>query len=443
MDRSSGRLSRCREMNIKRNIHYDLLPSQKCFHKSSARFKGFSGPIGSGKSQALCHEAIRLSYENPGRHGLIGAPTFPMLRDATQRTLFELLELNNLPFEFNKAENCIIMRDTGSKIVFRSVDDFERLRGTNLAWFGVDELTYCPEEAWLRLEGRLRDPGAKRLCGFAVWTPKGFDWVYERFLAKPVLGYETVLAQPMENRHLLEQIPDFYERLKHSYDARFFQQEVLGQYLSISAGQAYYNFDRSMTVRNCKIDPNRSLFWALDFNVDPMSSIVAQVYGDSVNVVDEISLARATTWDACEEFLSRYPNSHGLTVYGDASGNSMKTTGPRDGEAISKFFRMRNIQRVKVELPPQNPAVRERVVLMNTKLLDAAGERRLFVDPRCVELIKDLEQVCLLEGTMIIDKGKDPKRTHMSDALGYLVWQVLGNQDRGTVGLQNRRLPGF
>jgi len=366
-----------------------------------------------------------------------------MLRDATQRTLFELLELNNLPFEFNKAENCIIMRDTGSKIVFRSVDDFERLRGTNLAWFGVDELTYCPEEAWLRLEGRLRDPGAKRLCGFAVWTPKGFDWVYERFLAKPVSGYETVLAQPMENRHLLEQIPDFYERLKHSYDARFFQQEVLGQYLSISAGQAYYNFDRSMTVRNCKIDPNRSLFWALDFNVDPMSSIVAQVYGDSVNVVDEISLARATTWDACEEFLSRYPNSHGLTVYGDASGNSMKTTGPRDGEAISKFFRMRNIQRVKVELPPQNPAVRERVVLMNTKLLDAAGERRLFVDPRCVELIKDLEQVCLLEGTMIIDKGKDPKRTHMSDALGYLVWQVLGNQDRGTVGLQNRRLPGF
>ena len=443
MDRPSKRQSRFGSLKIRRDIKYDALPSQRRFHQSTARFKGFSGPIGSGKSQALCHEAIRLSYENPGRQGLIGAPTFPMLRDATQRTVFELLEENHLPFDFNKAENCVTMRDTGSRIVFRSVDDFERLRGTNLAWFGVDELTYCPEQAWLRLEGRLRDPKARKLCGFAVWTPKGFDWVYDRFLANPIEGYETVLARPMENRHLLEQIPDFYERLKHSYDSRFFEQEVLGQYLSISAGQAYYNFDRASTVRRCQIDPARPIFWALDFNVDPMSSIVAQVYGDSVNVIDEISLSRATTWDACEEFLRRYPNCHGLTVYGDASGNSMKTTGPRDGEAISKFFRMRNIERVRVELPPQNPAVRERVVLMNTKLLDAAGDRKLFVDPICSELIKDLEQVCLLEGTMIIDKGKDSKRTHMSDALGYLVWQVLGNQDRGTVGLQNRRLPGF
>jgi hypothetical protein len=46
------------------------------FHESNARFKGFSGPIGSGKSQALCQEAIKLSYLNPGRTGLVGAPTY-------------------------------------------------------------------------------------------------------------------------------------------------------------------------------------------------------------------------------------------------------------------------------------------------------------------------------------------------------------------------------
>ncbi len=59
-----------------REIDYSPLPSQRRFHSSTARFKGFSGPIGSGKSQALCHEAIRLSYLNPGRQGLIGAPTY-------------------------------------------------------------------------------------------------------------------------------------------------------------------------------------------------------------------------------------------------------------------------------------------------------------------------------------------------------------------------------
>ena len=61
-----------------REITYEPLPSQRLFHQSDARFKGFSGPIGSGKSQALCQEAIRLSYLNPGRMGLLGAPTYPL-----------------------------------------------------------------------------------------------------------------------------------------------------------------------------------------------------------------------------------------------------------------------------------------------------------------------------------------------------------------------------
>jgi len=61
-----------------RKIDYQPLPSQQKFHDSPARFKGFSGPIGSGKSQALCQEAIRLSYLNPGRQGLIGAPTYEL-----------------------------------------------------------------------------------------------------------------------------------------------------------------------------------------------------------------------------------------------------------------------------------------------------------------------------------------------------------------------------
>jgi len=218
-----------------REIEYRPLQSQQKFHDSEARFKGFSGPIGSGKSAALCHEAIRLTYMNPGRTGLIGAPTYPMLRDTTQAALMEVLAVNRIPHEWNRGENVLVLGDTRSRILFRAVEEFERLRGSNLAWFGVDELTYTQEDAWLRLEGRLRDPKANRLCGFAVWTPKGFDWVYERFIANPVEGYETVMAEPFENRFLLDRIPDYYERLKSSYDARFYEQEALGKYTSVWA----------------------------------------------------------------------------------------------------------------------------------------------------------------------------------------------------------------
>ena len=199
-----------------RGVGYDPLPSQVAFHASDARIKGFSGPIGSGKSAALCHEAIKLAYANPGRSGLIGAPTYPMLKDATQQALFDILDSNRLPYDFNKAENVLKMQENGSRILFRALDEFERLRGTNLAWFGLDELTYVPEAAWLRLEGRLRDPKAKRLCGFAAWTPKGYDWVYQRFIAEPKPGYEVIRAEPNENRFLLGKTPDFYKNLKGS-----------------------------------------------------------------------------------------------------------------------------------------------------------------------------------------------------------------------------------
>jgi hypothetical protein len=419
----TGRCETGRDVR-QRRIEYRPLPSQKKFHESKARFKGFSGPIGSGKSQALCQEALKLAYVNAGRTGLIGAPTFPMLRDATQAALLETLQKNAIPFEWNRAENYLVLRETRSRILFRAVEEFERLRGSNLAWFGLDELTYTSEEAWLRLEGRLRDPKATRLCGFAVWTPKGYDWVHERFIAKAVEGYETTVARPFENRFLLDRIPDYYERLRASYDERFYQQEVLGQYLALHTGRVYFDFDRERNLAEAEIDPARPLLWALDFNFDPMSSVIAQVRDGKVTVFDEIVLHRASTHQACEEFEGRFPeHAGGLTVYADASGGHMQTTGKTDIAILREFLNGDRYGGVQFKVPKANPAVRERVMLMNVKLAGHGAAAPLLIDPRCKELVKDFEQVTYKENSQVIDKERDWRRTHLSDALGYLVWQ--------------------
>ncbi len=380
-----------------------------------------------------------MTYLNVGRLGLIGAPTYPMLRDATQSTLFEILDRNRIPYDFNKAENLLVMRDTKSRVVFRAVDEFDRLRGTNLAWFGLDELTYTSEEAWLVLEGRLRDPKAKRLCGFAVWTPKGYDWVYRRFLEEPVEGYEAVVAKAFENRHLLDRIPDFYERLRRSYDEKFFRQEVLGEYVNSGGGRVYDQFDRKAHVTDVTVDGAAPLLWALDFNVDPMCSVVAQVSGENVRVLDEIVLSRATTRQACEEFHTRYPShAAGVVVYGDASGARMQTTGSSDYQVVQSFFRQAGYERCTYKVPNANPPVRDRVTMFNAKLRTAAGDIHLLIDRKCKGLVKDLEQVTYKADSTVIDKERDPRLTHLSDALGYLIWQEC----RGLppVGHMGRRL---
>ena len=119
---------------------------------------------------------------------MIGAPTYPMLRDATVASLLEVLDRNRIPHEINRAENFVVNARERSRGSYSGRwEEFEKgCAGATWAWFGLDELTYTAEQAWLRLEGRLRDPKASRLGGFAVWTPRGYDWVYERFVARKI-----------------------------------------------------------------------------------------------------------------------------------------------------------------------------------------------------------------------------------------------------------------
>lgn len=178
-------------------LGYKPLRSQDLFHRSESRFKCFIGPVGSGKTKALCAEAIRVALENPGGTGLLGAPTYPMLRDVTLTTLVSLLEGSGIRYDLNKSAFTIRFLETGAAVLFRSLDAHERLRGTNLAWFGIDEITYTSEEAWLRLEARLRDPQAESLMGFGAGTPRGFDWVYEKISGETDSGVRAHRGEPL------------------------------------------------------------------------------------------------------------------------------------------------------------------------------------------------------------------------------------------------------
>jgi hypothetical protein len=320
------------------------------------------------------------------------------------------------------------------------MDEFERLRGTNLAWFGLDELTYTQEEAWLRLEGRLAGSQGKapvRLCGLDAQRLRlGLPEVSWRSRSS---GYEAIVAPPLENQYLLQQIPDYYERLKDSYDDRFYQQEVMGLYLNLHAALVYASFGRNENLADLSLEPGLPLLWALDFNVDPMSSLVVQSVRGKVRVLDEIVLRHATTAEACERFLERFPKSPaGIVIYGDASGNQRQTTGASDYDMIRDYFRVHSTILVTYKVPSSNPSVRERVNLTNSRLRSAAGDIGLMVDHKCKELIMDFEQVSFKADTYQIDKDRDRLRTHLSDALGYLLWQEC--MPAKTVGEQGGRI---
>ncbi len=464
----------------------DLLPSQDAFldfslnHPGLAtpQFYGFSGPVGSGKTLALATMALLMAYQNPGRSGVVGAPTYPMLRDATLVAIMDRLAHFQVPFIMNRSEMKMYLPEKKSTILFRATSHFDRLRGQNIAWFGLDELTYGPEEAFMQLQARLRDPLAKNRVGFAVWTPKGFDWVWKRFVSSErPNNYHAIRARPFENSHLPE---GFYQNLWKSYSPQFGKQEVLGEYLNIFSGRAYQQFDRDKNVwpitkpnkrlvwRDCKYTPTRPLLWALDFNINPAASVLAQtitrVTGERIavsdisggnaadvqlNVLDELFLENRTTYEVCDEFLARIEQlreAHGqerimVYVYGDPAGvarhsNANKT----DWQIIKDFFKQHeNKMQASFRVRTAHPLVKDRVNTVNWACNSATGVRRLLINKRCKNLIADLEQVSWKAnqaGVILpqLDQDKDPMRTHITDALGYMIereWPM-----RPTAGLQ-------
>jgi hypothetical protein len=380
-----------------------------------------------------------------------------MLRDVTQVAFWEILELEGIPYRFYKQENRLYLSEPRSNILFRSLDDPDRLRGTNLAWFGCDELTFCKEDSFLRLQARLRDPQALLREAFAVWTPNGFDWVYRRFIVDPQPGFEAVLASPRENYHVLE----MYDRLEQSYDERFYRQEVLGEYLNIRSGRVFHAFNRSENLRKIEYDPNLQLCWSLDFNVNPMSSVIAQVQdyrpyahlgvesSKHIRILDEISLPDSNINTACAEFIRRteqycrYGYKLPVWIYGDPAGNNRNHAGESDWGLVEKYFRNDPRYELRMMVASSHNLVRDGVNSVNAALCNAAGERRLMIDPQCSELVSDLEQVTWKQdshGNSIYEMDKsDPKRTHCSDALRYLCEQVLPIH-RGEVGFGQTRL---
>jgi predicted phage terminase large subunit-like protein len=194
---------------------------------SQARSRAFVGGVGSGKTMAGCAEVFRPEYANTT--GAIVAPTFPMLRDATLRTflgLCEVVKAQGWPVlqTFNKGD-MVAELTTGTRVLFRSADDPERLRGPNLGFFYLDEAALMPRKTWDIMLGRLREkPGRSWL----TTTPRGFNWIYDLFVTQQLDGYDLIRSSSRDNPYLPA---EFIGSLEQAYAGQFRQQEIEGEFV--------------------------------------------------------------------------------------------------------------------------------------------------------------------------------------------------------------------
>jgi hypothetical protein len=226
------------------------------------------------------------------------------------------------------------------------------------------------------------------------------------------------------------------ESATHELDERSCRQEFRASFESLNAGMVYYAFERAKNVEPLSHKPQRSVFWSLDFNVNPMCSVIGQRDGDEVRILDELVLPDSHLGDLrriLEKIApyrtNRYYPVH-IDIYGDATGSGRRTAAARTDWQIVQDFFLKQFCEMKRRVPSTNPPVKDRVNRVNAMLRNQAGERRLLIDPKCKELILDFERVHWksdAHGNALADIDKsDPARSHLSDALGYMIAYDFG-----------------
>jgi len=168
--------------SYQRDFIFDL-PSNVRIEKQELFLSCFIGGIRSGKTRCGAEKAGDLAFRNRGFLGGIYAPTYRMLEDSTKPMFFSVLQAKGISYKYKASDNSIILfGDT--KIIFRSMDNPEHLRGTELAWFWIDEGGQMPNKtAFDIIMGRC---SARCPCsiGLITTTPNGLNWLYDEIVEK-------------------------------------------------------------------------------------------------------------------------------------------------------------------------------------------------------------------------------------------------------------------
>lgn len=231
------------------------LPKQARFLKAALDPKGpkyisFTGGIGGGKTLIGCITVLAWAIMYPSDY-VIGRLYAPELKVTTLKTFLEICP-PELIHEHRVADGIVRIKAAGGKIsniIFRGLDEPDKLRSLNLGGAYIDEATQVSEAAFMLLQGRLRGNGLRKII--LTSNPNGHDWVYNWFVKKDNFTdestkklYELILAPSTENRHLPE---GYLSSLMGSWSKDRIEREIMGSFDSFS-GQIYDDFRRDVHV---------------------------------------------------------------------------------------------------------------------------------------------------------------------------------------------------
>jgi PBSX family phage terminase large subunit len=396
----------------------DYLPHQKQLQFHYALLTQdvvlFNGGRGSGKTTAGAVQAVAEAEFSVSK-GVIVAPTYPMLRDATMAEFFKWLPRESID-TWHKTDKLLTLKN-GSEIAFRSADNPDSLRGPNRDWLWFDEpRNVSTRDAFDVVFAQLRP----RRKAWLTTTPSGiFHWLYGLFVEHPIPKSQVIAVRTSENPYL----PQEYESsLRQQYTGVFAAQELDAQWVSFE-GLIYDNFSLPENVtESAQYNPDLPVMWGVDDGYAFGQGRGTESYHPRVILfMQETAQGGMTVFDeyvACGELeevtleaaLAK-PYQHPEIVYIDSSATQLKA----------------RIWGKGIQTLGSTHQVSEGIKNVRRLIGDGNGVRLLKINPRCKELIRELQSYRRNPNTTLVKNGEvAPLKMddHCLDALRYALWKL-------------------
>lgn len=387
---------------------------QKTVADDPNRFKVLITGRRFGKTFLGIRELCKSAATKPGSVNWAVCPSYRMAKQIWWEQIKAKLHELRWIKSSNEAELTIKLKN-GSTISLKGCDNPDSLRGVGLDFVIFDEFQDSPKEAWTEvIRPTLSDKKGRALF---TGTPKGVgSWSHELYTkALNEQDWQAWQFTTLEGQNVP---PEEIEAARRDLDEKTFLAEYCATFTTWT-GVVAYNFDYKENVKKLAEPDKGVVYIGIDFNILPMTAVIAQVQGNLCHVYDEIRMEGSNTEELVDEIKARYPYSKFL-VFPDPASRQKKTS----AGGKTDFSILMNAG-FTVKARAFHTPVRDRVNGLNAKLKNAAGQRTLFIDPKCKHTIDSLQRLSYKEGTSIIDK--DSGLDHQFDALSYMtdfLWPI-------------------
>ena len=368
-----------------------------------ARFKVVVAGRRWGKSYLSLMWLLTKEIQPNERRWIVG-PTYRNLKTTTWPILRAVMRQYEGAV-INETELSIKLPND-AEIALKGAEQENNLRGSGLDMVVMEEFSYIKPHVYEEIiYPMLTTTQGETLF---IGTPNSFDHLYDYYLrGQSDTDWKSWQFTTLQGGFVPE---EEIERAKSTMDEPTFKTEFLADFVS-TGNRAAYNFDRKVHVKQAE-ELTEDIWFGMDMNVDYMTACLGCSYSDgTIHYFHEIRLSNSNTDEMAREMKKIAP---GITVYPDATGSARSTTSNKSDHQILRDHGFNVISR------KNNPPIIDRLNALNRMLTDANGKVRMTVDPKCIHLIKDLEQVQRSRDGKI-DKVKDISLTHALDACSYYI----------------------